>query len=72
MLAVVHAEDRVSLSLTAGMQEEPGHAWSRLLLVEEKHVLMSSGPSPACLVTPAFCLSVPTQPHDHTGQWVAV
>lgn len=72
MLAVVHAEDRVSLSLTAGMQEEPGHAWSSLLLVEEKHVLLSSGPSSACLVTLAFCLSVPTQPHDHTGQWVAV
>lgn len=60
MLAIVHAEGGVSLSLTAEMQEELGHAWSSLLLVEGKHVLLSSGPSPACLVTPAFCLSVPT------------
>lgn len=72
VLAVLHAEDRVSLSLTAGMQEELGHAWSSLLLFGGKQVLLSSGPSPARLVTPAFRPSVPTQPHGHPGQWVAV
>lgn len=71
-LAVLHAEDRVSLSLTAGMQEELGHAWPSLLLLGEKQALLSSGPSPACLVTLAFRPSVPTQPHGHPGQWVAV
>lgn len=48
MWAAVHAEDRVTLSHTAGVQEELSHAWPSLLLVEGKvcavHVPLSSGP----------------------------
>lgn len=65
LLAAVYAEDSLFVSHSWDA-EELSHAWSSLLPVEGKRGLLSSGPSPACLVTPAFCPSVPTQPHDPT------